>query len=51
MTGQSALRTGVELPIDKNNLRSLPLESLESLEFVRSNIQDGGSDNGPYRRN
>lgn len=48
MTGQSALRTGVVLPIDKNNLRSLPLESLE---FVRSNIQDGGSDNGPYRRN
>jgi arylsulfatase A-like enzyme len=23
---------------------------LDSLEFVRSNLQDGGSDNGPYRR-
>ncbi|MEZ5573820.1 MAG: arylsulfatase [Halioglobus sp.] len=27
-----------------------PLPEFGGLEFVRSNIQDGGSDNGPYRR-
>lgn len=56
ISDNGGLRPGAGPPLFESITNKLtawfgkPLPTAGGLEFIRSNIQDGGSDNGPYRR-